>query len=88
VSNLAFGGVNSQTLVEALRHVAVSTGSACTSETLEPSHVLKAMGRPDDLAYGSVRFSLGRYTTADAMDFVAPYVKEVVEKLRKPSPHR
>ena len=82
VSNLAFEGIDSQKLVEALRNLAVSTGSACTSAVMEPSHVLTAMGREDSLAFSSIRFSLGRFTSDQEMDFVAPYVKETLESLR------
>ncbi|MEM6628637.1 MAG: cysteine desulfurase family protein [Bacteroidota bacterium] len=82
VSNLAFEGVDSQKLVEALRDLSVSTGSACTSAKMEPSHVLKAMGRPDNLAFGSVRFSLGRFTNTEEIEYASTYVKTTLEKLR------
>ena len=82
VSNLAFEGIDSQKLVEAMRNLAVSTGSACTSAKMEPSHVLKAMGRPDNLAFGSVRFSLGRFTSEEEMQFASSYVKTTLNKLR------
>ena len=82
VSNLAFEGIDSQKLVEAMRKLAVSTGSACTSAKMEPSHVLKAMGRPDDLAFGSVRFSLGRFTQEEEIQYASSYVKSTLNKLR------
>ncbi len=85
VSNLAFEGIDSQRLVEALRNLAVSTGSACTSAIMEPSHVLKAMGIPDTLAFSSVRFSLGRFTREAEMTYASSYVSETLEKLREPS---
>ncbi len=86
VSNLTFGYVDSQALINAMRHVAVSTGSACTSATMEPSHVLKAMGMQDQQAYGSVRFSLGRFTTKPEIDYAIEHVREGVHKLREKSP--
>jgi len=64
----------------------VSSGSACTSASLEPSYVLRAMGRTDELAHSSVRFTIGRYTTMDEIDFVIDRVSDVVAKLRDMSP--
>ncbi len=87
VSNLAFRYVDSQGLINAMRDIAVATGSACTSATMEPSHVLKAMGKPDDLSFGSVRFSLGRYTTREEIAYAIVHIQEGVEKLRSKSPH-
>jgi len=87
VSNLAFRYVESQGLINAMRDIAVATGSACTSATMEPSHVLKAMGKPDDLSFGSVRFSLGRYTTREEIMYAIAHIQEGVEKLRSKSPH-
>jgi cysteine desulfurase len=60
----------------------VSSGSACTSASVLPSHVLKAMGINDDLAYSSIRFSLGKYTTEEEIDFAINHVVEVIEKMR------
>ncbi len=80
--NVSFGGVEGETLLVALKNVAVSTGSACTSATLEPSHVLKAMGVPNTLAHSAVRFSLGRYTTDTEIDYAIEYIVSTVAKLR------
>ena len=80
--NVAFGGVEGETLMLALNQVAVSSGSACTSATVEPSFVLKAMGVADHLALASVRFSLGRFTTGEEVDGVIGHVNEVVTRLR------
>lgn len=76
--NVAFAGVDGETLLMALNDVAVSSGSACTSATVEPSYVLRAMGVPDDLAASSLRFTVGRFTTADEVDYVGRRVTEVV----------
>jgi cysteine desulfurase len=65
-----------------LKNIAVSSGSACTSASVLPSHVLKAMGINDDLAYSSIRFSLGKYTTEEEIDFTINHVVEVIEKMR------
>ena len=64
------------------RDIAVSSGSACTSATIEPSYVLKSIGLNNDMAYASIRFSLGRYTTEAEIDFTIQYVKELLESLR------
>ena len=66
--------------------MAVSSGSACTSATLEPSYVLRAIGRPDELAHSSIRFSIGRYTTEQDIDLVLSQIHEAVDKLRELSP--
>jgi cysteine desulfurase len=84
--NVAFACVDAEALVRALPDVAVSTGSACSSATLEPSHVLRAMGVPEDLARGSIRFSLGRFTTAEEIDFAVDRVVEAVTELRRTHP--
>jgi cysteine desulfurase len=84
--NLSFAHVQSEALLMALRSVAASSGSACTSANVEPSHVLRAIGLPDDLARGSVRFGLGRFTTQEEIDFVVGEVVRVVERLRAFSP--
>lgn len=86
VSNLAFGFVDSEGLIMAMRKLAVATGSACTSASMEPSHVLKAMGQTDDMAYASIRFSLGRFTTEEEMQFAAKHVTEAVGRLREGNP--
>ena len=70
----------------ALKDVAVSSGSACTSASLEPSFVLRALGRDDELAHSSIRFTLGRFTTEEEIDFVLAQLKEKVAKLREMSP--
>jgi cysteine desulfurase len=80
--NLSFAGVDGETLLLALDDLAVSTGSACTSATVEPSYVLKAIGVPDELAHASLRITFGRYTTETDVDFAAARVNEVVRKLR------
>ena len=70
----------------ALKDVAVSSGSACTSASLEPSYVLRALGRPDELAHSSIRFSFGRFTTPEEVKMVAETTKRVVGQLRELSP--
>ncbi len=85
--NLAFGFVEAESLLMALADdVALSSGSACTSATLEPSHVLKAIGVPDELAHGSIRFGLGRWNTVEEVDTVAARVAAEVARLRALSP--
>jgi cysteine desulfurase len=85
--NLAFGYVEAESLLMALADdVALSSGSACTSATLEPSHVLKAIGVPDVLAHGSIRFGLGRWNTVVEVDTVAARVTAEVARLRALSP--
>ena len=83
VSNMAFAGVTSARLVTHLRDLAMSTGSACSSGTGKPSHVLKAMGVNDDLAYASLRMSLGRFTTEEEMVFAAEKIIAAVKSLRE-----
>ncbi len=80
--NVAFADVDGETLLMALDDVAVSSGSACTSATVEPSHVLRAIGVPDELAQSSLRLTVGRFTTADEVDFAGRRVAEVVHALR------
>jgi cysteine desulfurase len=80
--NVSFAGVDGETLLLALDDVAVSSGSACTSASVEPSYVLRALGVPDDLAHASLRFTVGRYTTAADVDFAGRRVAEVVNGLR------
>ncbi|MCH8550545.1 MAG: aminotransferase class V-fold PLP-dependent enzyme [Natronospirillum sp.] len=79
--NVGFAGQDGETLLMALRELAVSTGSACTSATLEPSFVLRAMGVPDALAHSSLRFSLGRFTTEEEIDHAIGHVCQVVTSL-------
>jgi cysteine desulfurase len=83
LTNISFGGVDGETLLNSFRDIAVSSGSACTSASVEPSYVLKAIGLSDDLAYASIRFSLGKNTTEEEVDFTINYIKKVVETLRQ-----
>ena len=84
--NVSFAYVEGESLLMGINDVAVSSGSACTSATLEPSYVLKALGAGDDLAHSSIRFGLGRFNTEAEVDYVAAKVVEVVKKLRELSP--
>ncbi len=86
VLNIAFGGVEGETLLMALKDLAVSSGSACTSATVEPSHVLKGMGVEDRLAHSSLRITLGRYTTEEEVRFAADKLCETLQRLRQPRP--
>jgi cysteine desulfurase len=84
--NISFAYVEGESLLMGINDVAVSSGSACTSATLEPSYVLKALGTGDDLAHSSIRFGLGRFNTEAEVDYVADRVVETVERLRELSP--
>jgi cysteine desulfurase len=84
--NVSFAFVEGEALLMAIKDVACSSGSACTSASLEPSYVLHSMGIGDDLAHSSIRFGLGRFTTDEEVDFVADLVTRKVEKLREMSP--
>ena len=84
--NISFNYVEGESLMMAISDVAVSSGSACTSASLEPSYVLRALGRSDELAHSSIRFSIGRYTTEKNVDDAISLVREKVEKLRDLSP--
>lgn len=84
--NLSFAFVEGESLIMALKDLAVSSGSACTSASLEPSYVLRALGREDELAHSSIRFSLGRFTTSEEVDFAVEKIRAQVERLRKLSP--
>jgi cysteine desulfurase len=84
--NLSFDHVEGEALMIAMKDVAVSSGSACTSASLEPSYVLRAMGVPDDRAHASIRFGLGRFNTEDEVDHVARLVVEKATRLREMSP--
>lgn len=85
--NVSFDGVDGESLLFALSDIAVSTGSACTSGSIEPSHVLRALGVNDALARSTIRFSLGRYTTEADIDHTVKHVVEKVTQLRSLSPH-
>ena len=84
--NVSFNFVEGESLIMSLRDIAVSSGSACTSASLEPSYVLRALGRDDELAHSSIRFSIGRFTTAEEIDYTIELVKKAVGKLRELSP--
>ena len=84
--NVSFNFVEGESLIMALKNIAVSSGSACTSASLEPSYVLRALGRNDELAHSSIRFTVGRYTTAKEVDYTIELVRSSVEKLRALSP--
>lgn len=84
--NISFAFVEGESLLMALKDLAVSSGSACTSASLEPSYVLRALGLNDELAHSSIRFSFGRFTTAEEIDYAVVQIKEAVDKLRAMSP--
>ena len=84
--NISFAYIEGESLMMALKDIAVSSGSACTSASLEPSYVLRAIGRDDELAYSSIRFTFGRFTTEDDIDFTVKLLTEKVAKLREMSP--
>lgn len=84
--NLSFNYVEGESLIMALKDMAVSSGSACTSASLEPSYVLRALGRSDELAHSSIRFSFGRFTTEEEVDYAAGQIREAVQRLRDLSP--
>jgi len=84
--NLSFNYIEGESLMMAMKDLAVSSGSACTSASLEPSYVLRALGRPDELAHSSIRFTLGRYTTDEDIDHAVALIREKIQKLRDLSP--
>jgi cysteine desulfurase len=86
ITNISFNYVEGESLIMALKDIAVSSGSACTSASLEPSYVLRALGLPDELAHSSIRFSIGRFTTEEQIDFTIDLVKGAIDKLREMSP--
>ena len=84
--NVSFNFVEGESLIMALKDLAVSSGSACTSASLEPSYVLRALGRDDELAHSSIRFTIGRYTTAEEIEYTITKVRDAITKLRELSP--
>jgi cysteine desulfurase len=84
--NVSFNFVEGESLIMAVKDIAVSSGSACTSASLEPSYVLRALGRSDELAHSSIRFTLGRFTTEEEVDHTVGHLKTKVAKLREMSP--
>ena len=84
--NISFNFVESESLMMGIKGVAVSSGSACTSATLEPSYVLRALGRSDELAHSSLRLTVGRFTTEADVDYAIEAIRENVTKLRELSP--
>ncbi len=86
VLNIGFGGVEGETLLMALKDIAISSGSACTSATVEPSHVLRGMGVDDRLAHSSLRITLGRFTGAEEAEYAARMICETLSRLRQPRP--
>jgi cysteine desulfurase len=86
LTNISFPYVEGESLIMGIKEIAVSSGSACTSASLEPSYVLKGLGLGDELAHSSIRFSLGRFTTEAEVDFAADRVTKEVLRLREMSP--
>ena len=84
--NISFAYVEGESLIMALKDMAVSSGSACTSASLEPSYVLRALGLTDELAHSSIRFSIGRFTTEEEIDYVTDVIRSAIDKLREMSP--
>ncbi|MBD3610406.1 MAG: IscS subfamily cysteine desulfurase, partial [Gammaproteobacteria bacterium] len=84
--NVSFNFVEGESLIMAIRELAVSSGSACTSASLEPSYVLRALGRNDELAHSSIRFSIGRFSTEEEVDFAIKLLHDKIGKLRELSP--
>jgi cysteine desulfurase len=84
--NISFNFVEGESLIMAIKDVAVSSGSACTSAALEPSYVLRALGRNDELAHSSIRFTIGRFTTEEEIDYTIELLKNKIGKLRELSP--
>ncbi|GAP74482.1 MULTISPECIES: IscS subfamily cysteine desulfurase [Pseudoalteromonas] len=86
ITNISFNFVEGESLLMAVKDIAVSSGSACTSASLEPSYVLRALGRNDELAHSSIRFSIGRFTTEEEIDYTVKLIKESIGRLREMSP--
>ena len=86
IFNVSYNFVEGESLMMSLKDLAISSGSACTSASLEPSYVLRALGRNDELAHSSLRFSFGRFTKEEEVDYAIVEVRKAVEKLRELSP--
>jgi len=86
ILNVSFNYIEGESLIMSLKEIGISSGSACTSESLEPSYVLKALGLKDELAHSSIRFSIGRFTTIEEIKFTIKLIKKSVKKLRNLSP--
>ncbi len=84
--NVSFNFVEGESLIMGIKELAVSSGSACTSASLEPSYVLRALGRNDELAHSSIRFTIGRFTTEDDIEYAVKLIRERIQKLRDMSP--
>ena len=84
--NMSFNFVEGESLIMGIKGLAVSSGSACTSASLEPSYVLRALGRSDELAHSSLRMTIGRFTTEEEIDYAVSTIRQNVEKLRELSP--
>ena len=84
--NVSFNFVEGESLIMGIKEIAVSSGSACTSASLEPSYVLRALGRSDELAHSSIRFTIGRFNTEEEIDFTIDLLKRKIAKLRELSP--
>jgi len=84
--NVSFNYVEGESLIMAIKDIAVSSGSACTSASLEPSYVLRALGRSDELAHSSLRMTIGRFTTEADIDYAVQTIRENVARLRELSP--
>ena len=84
--NMSFNFVEGESLIMGIKGLAVSSGSACTSASLEPSYVLRALGRSDELAHSSLRMTIGRFTTEEEIDYAIATIRQNVEKLRDLSP--
>ena len=84
--NISFNFIEGESLIMAVKDMAVSSGSACTSASLEPSYVLRALGRDDELAHSSIRLTIGKYTTEDEIDYAIDLITTSVQKLRELSP--
>ena len=84
--NISFAYVEGESMLMAIKDLAVSSGSACTSASLEPSYVLRALGRDDELAHSSIRFTIGRFNTEEEIDYAIKLLNEKIGKLRELSP--